>query len=310
MKKAFFITFFLFIAFPLFAVTIYLREVGYAHGNFIELREIALIHGDNEEKWGKIVLGKTGKRVKTLTATKIKQIIDNQGFTTESYTIIGNKSKVVTPHTKITQFEIEAQIKNTIHKIFPTDWKRTYLIFPSEMKGVEIPLGNYRLQVELRNTKVLYGRKRININIFLDGRLYKKISTVIIIQGRIKVLFARRAILPGRPIYSYNVRYNEILLQKDLSNYIFSRKELPGFVSKRYIPRGGPILRSYLRKKIIVSASQEVEIRYKRGSTAVFFEGKAMENGGYGDIITVKSNFKGKTFKVRVIGPGKVEITG
>ncbi len=310
MKKSIFILIFTFFVCPLFALTIYLREVGYAHGHYIELKEIALIHGGNSEKWNRIVIGKTGKRPKILIAEKIKQIIDSQGLTTESYTIIGGKTRVVTPFTKITQFEIETKIKKAVKKLFPTDWSRTYLIFPSDMKGVEIPLGNYRIQIEIRNAKKLYGNKRITVNVFLDNRLYKKINTSVIIQGRVKVLFARRAILPGKAISRYHVSHNEILLQKDLSNYIFSKRELPGFVSKKYIPKGSPLLRTFLKKKIIVNASQEVEIIYKRGSAAVFLEGKAMENGGLGDIITVKSAFNNKVFKARVIGAGKVEITG
>ena len=308
MKRVLTVLTFLLLSYNTFAVTIYLREMSYAHGNFIELREIAFVQGANAKKWENLVVGKTSKKPQALTAAQIKQLIDSSIYTEESYTIIGNKTTVITPFTKITQFELETEVKRSIKKLFPTDWKRTYLLFTQDMGDVEIPLGNYQINVSVKNSDVVFGRKNVNVQIFLDGRLYKTLSTSLTIQGRVRVLFAIRAILPGQPVRPYDVMFNEIVLEQDLSEYVFSTAELNGMMSRKYIPQGSPLIRSSLKKRILVHASQDVEMVYRNGSVVVFADGISQVEGGLGDIVTVKSKFNNRVFRGKVIGEGKVEI--
>lgn len=182
------------------------------------------------------------------------------------------------------------------------------MLFTQDMGDIEIPLGNYQINVSVKNSDVVFGRKNIVVQIFLDGRIYKILNTSLTIQGRVRVLFAIRAILPGKPVMPYDVMFNEIVLEQDLSQYVFSTSELTGLMAKRYIPQGSPLIRTSLKKRVLVHATQDVEIVYRNGSVVVFSDGTAQVEGGLGDIITVKSKFNGRTFRGKVVGEGKVEI--
>jgi flagella basal body P-ring formation protein FlgA len=104
------------------------------------------------------------------------------------------------------------------------------------------------------------------------------------------------------------VFYNEILLQRNLSKFVFNLNELNGFIASRYIPAGGPVMRNMIKKKIIVTNGEQVELLYRRGTVLMYSEGLALENGGVGDVISVKAKFSDKKLKGIIMGGNRIEI--
>jgi len=293
---------------PALGVTIYLRDTGYAHGNYIELNEIATIDGTDDARWGNIVIGKTSKKQQKFTAQQIKSKIDSSRIIDESYTIIGELVTVITPYTKITQFEIEMEIKSALKKLFPADWSKTFLIYTQETGDIDIPLGDFKICVDVDDISALYGSKEISIKIFLNDHLFVEKKTRVTIQGRIKVLYLKRAVYAGHQVTVSDVMYNEIILKKDLSNHVFSFMELTGYIAKHYLSPGTPLLRSSLEKKLLVLQSQQIEIVLQVGSAVLYTDGEALSSGGFGETISVKSRFGNKVFSAKIIAEGKVEV--
>ncbi len=79
-----------------------------------------------------------------------------------------------------------------------------------------------------------------------------------------------------------------------------------GYVTRRSLQPGDPVLRSYLDKPVEVARGDLVEVQVRSGAALIRTEGKAEASGRRGDVVTVRNTRSGMDFQATVAGPGRV----
>jgi flagella basal body P-ring formation protein FlgA len=87
-----------------------------------------------------------------------------------------------------------------------------------------------------------------------------------------------------------------------------SMEEAAGRVPRRSIPAGAAVWPGNLDAPLAIHAGDTVSVEVSSGQAQLAVEGRAAASGRLGDIIPVRNPASGKTFRARVMGPGKTAI--
>jgi flagella basal body P-ring formation protein FlgA len=89
-------------------------------------------------------------------------------------------------------------------------------------------------------------------------------------------------------------------------NGVVEEDEVIGYVTRRSVRAGEPVLRHYLDKPIEVARGDLVEVRVRNGAALIKTDGKAQASGRRGEVVTVRNTRSGRDFQATVAGPGTV----
>ncbi|MCF8473579.1 MAG: flagellar basal body P-ring formation chaperone FlgA [Emcibacter sp.] len=117
-----------------------------------------------------------------------------------------------------------------------------------------------------------------------------------------------KTILPGQQITARDITSASLPTGSVGQNIIRDKKQLIGMTPVRNLNADMPLRLSDLEQPTIVTRGQLINILYQSGKISLSTIGKAIEKGGYGDVIRVMNNQTHKTIDAVIIGQGKVQV--
>ncbi len=117
-----------------------------------------------------------------------------------------------------------------------------------------------------------------------------------------------RTILPGQAIRARDIGWMSMPTLRIGRNIIRDKDQLVGMTPRRGLNTATPIKLSDLQRPQIISRGKPVTILFKSGKITLTAIGKAVENGGRGDIIRVMNAKSHKTIEAVVTGPNQVQV--
>lgn len=118
----------------------------------------------------------------------------------------------------------------------------------------------------------------------------------------------KRRVPPGQEITALDIGWTSIPTLRIGRNIIRTKTKLIGMTPRRGVTPSTPIKLSDLKKPNIIDRGTRVSIVFRSGKINLTATGKAIEDGGRGDIIRVMNSKSHKTIEAMVIGPGQVQV--
>ncbi len=118
----------------------------------------------------------------------------------------------------------------------------------------------------------------------------------------------RRQVPPGQEITALDIGWTSMPTLRIGRNIIRTKSQLIGMTPRRGVTLSAPIKLSDLKKPNIIDRGARVSIVFHSGKINLTATGKAIEDGGRGDIIRVMNSKSHKTVEAMVIGPGQVRV--
>jgi len=112
----------------------------------------------------------------------------------------------------------------------------------------------------------------------------------------------------GREITEQDISWVKVPTLQIGRNMIRTKDQLIGMTPRRGINPSTPIKLSDLQKPTIISRGTRVSMLFHSGKINLTATGKAVEDGGRGDIIRVTNSKSHKTVEAIVTGPGQVQV--
>ncbi len=117
-----------------------------------------------------------------------------------------------------------------------------------------------------------------------------------------------RNIPPGRLITEQDIAWVGLPTLSIGRNIIRAENQLIGMTPRRNLNPSTPLRPSDLERPVIVMRGKIVSILFKSGKISLTATGKAIENGGRGDVIRVMNSKSHKTIDAVVTGPAQVQV--
>ncbi len=179
-----------------------------------------------------------------------------------------------------------------------------------QSKGKYIPSDNSIADIMLENFSLSDRKDRFSVMVVLplgpNNHEKVRLSGSITEVRMIPVL--NRVISPGDIITSSDIDWKKYPVKRITRNTIQSSNKLIGFTVKRSMSAGKTITGNDISAPITIAKNSSVLMRFKSGRITLTAEGRAMQNGGTGDIIRVINVKSHQQVDAVVLREGLVEI--
>lgn len=297
------------------AITLRSSEV---RGPQITLGEIADLEGGSEEEraaLARLVLGQAAlpgaERQITLASVLVR--LRGAGYPEERFILLGPEAVTVRTAGRIlTAREAEPALLSSLYRYLPsTEWQLEVRVL-SWPSSVRVPEGKLALEMELSPQELRRafstGVLQPSVRALVEGR------EVASFRPRLEVL-ARGAVV----VAAVDLPLHRVLAREDLLLQVRPLKGLPADVAwdgedllgQRLVRsvRAGEVLRLGAVEPVpVVEKGAEVVLTLRYRGVVVTAVGRALEDGGQGEIIRVQNVDSGKILQGRVIGPREVEV--
>ncbi len=174
---------------------------------------------------------------------------------------------------------------------------------------VDVDLKGTKLTIDCSCNFGTFGKNKMAKVIFLeDNRILKTIVVPVEIKAYDNVLVATKDILRGETLNSTNTKYEKRSVEYNSANVIAENFDFSDMTSKRTIKAGDIIDKRFLGKQTAIFRSSPVVAVFQSGAIRLSLEVTAMENGGIGDYIKVRSKEYNKIYQGKVISSNQVLI--
>jgi flagella basal body P-ring formation protein FlgA len=135
------------------------------------------------------------------------------------------------------------------------------------------------------------------------------------IWARVRISVPVNRIVTGRPVAAGHILEAADIRFETARGLPFrplaatSPDQVVGKMARRPIPAGRPVLPGMLDSPREISVGDTVRVLVASGRARLGFEGRAEGGGRRGDLIAVRNLAGGRSFRARVVEPGKVEVT-
>ena len=175
---------------------------------------------------------------------------------------------------------------------------------------MRLPAGEVTAEVEFPQ-ELIYGRQiPIGIAVYVDGVLYRRVTSYYRIMVYDRVLVAMTDIRAEGAISAANARLEERAVDTPPELTLTDFGRLEGRVAGRYIRKDSIITPAVLAMPLVVRAGNSVELVLDANGIVVRAEGVAIESGRIGYEIRVRNVRSGKILRGRVIDAATVQIIG
>ncbi|MFC7050500.1 flagellar basal body P-ring formation chaperone FlgA [Emcibacter nanhaiensis] len=175
---------------------------------------------------------------------------------------------------------------------------------------IVVPL-DYGLE-DLEVTNFDLNRKNGRFSATVDYPVGQNSRQSTIINGKlVEVVYVpalSKSIAPGTVITARNIKWVPLPLYGLGKTIARSQNQLVGMTVRRPLKSELPIRLSDLQRPEIVHRGNLVNITYETPKMTLTVVGKAMENGGVGDVVRVMNAASLKTMEALVTGPGEVQV--
>ncbi|MGM0502652.1 MAG: flagellar basal body P-ring formation chaperone FlgA [Bacillota bacterium] len=172
---------------------------------------------------------------------------------------------------------------------------------------VVVPQGEISFDVAGNNARRLLGVNMLPIKIMVNGEQYRKHYIKFRAELWKEVLTSKKKLKRGQKLSADLFVKKEKLITNSKKDYVTSKEEVENKILKQSLAANRALTSNLLDTTALVDRWQEVELIAKIGGIVVSTTGKALEEGGKGDIIKVKNISSGKKIKAEVIGSKQVQ---
>lgn len=126
--------------------------------------------------------------------------------------------------------------------------------------------------------------------------------------GTVEVPVLNHRVAPGDTISATDLEWVELRSDQAGTDVAASEAQLVGMTPKRGIPVNQPVRIRDLQTPRIVDKGSLVTITLETGSLSLSAQGKALQEGGKGDVIRVVNTSSNRVVEAVVSGPGRVAV--
>ena len=161
----------------------------------------------------------------------------------------------------------------------------------------------------IRQGETLLGLVRFEVQVWSQGKKLQTVPLVARVTMMRDVVVARRAINQGATIRPRDVQVIPTSFTRLDKLGIAEPAQVVGQRARRFLRPGSTIDPAHLEAVPLVTRNQLVTVTTEVGSISITTSGKAMETGGLGDVIRVRSVENRKLeYEAAIVGPGRVRM--
>jgi len=117
-----------------------------------------------------------------------------------------------------------------------------------------------------------------------------------------------RILSPGEIITKTDITWKKYPLRRINSNIITSSKNMIGLTVRRALTPGQLLRTTDISMPVMISKGSQVTMTYKSGALLLTTRGRALDNGGKGDVIRVMNAKSMQTLDAKITSPGNVAV--
>ena len=174
---------------------------------------------------------------------------------------------------------------------------------------VNVDLKGTRLAIDCTCDFNTLGKNKLaKISLMENGQTLKVVTIPVEILAYDNVLVATKDIARGESLNSINTRYEKRHIANNTQGVIGENYDYSNLTSQRPIKAGDMVDKRFLAKEVSIFRSNPVVAIFQSGGIKLSIEVTALENGGIGDYIKVKSKEYNKIYQGKVINSNQVLI--
>lgn len=186
-----------------------------------------------------------------------------------------------------------------------TSVKVNYANSADPMLALPSSAGDFHFTTTARS---LVGRNTIHVRRYQEENLVGSHRIRVNVSIGFDAVTIKRTIYRGQTITEDDVEIKRHWVSSSLNHPLTDLAAVVGQEATATIKRGSSITRRDVRARIVVRRGQSIEVHCKSGALLIKTVATAMGQGGVGESIRVRNEKSKKSYRVRIIGPGKAEI--
>jgi flagella basal body P-ring formation protein FlgA len=182
--------------------------------------------------------------------------------------------------------------------------------FFGRLNGLTVPIGSTLQDLAFEDFSLHTKQDRFTSILLVPsgGDVPTKVSLNGTIEEVRDIPVFNRSILPGEQITANDIEWIEYPASRLNSRAIVSAKQLIGMTVRRAVRSDKPINNNDVTTPVAIEKGEAVTMLVRTSAMVLTAGGRALENGGVGDIIRVLNSKSRLTVDAKVIRPGQVEI--
>lgn len=121
-----------------------------------------------------------------------------------------------------------------------------------------------------------------------------------------EVTVPARRLTPGEVIGAGDLTTIPLRSDQVSARAVVARHELEGMQVRRVLAAGRPVPAGYVAAPTVVERNKAVTVEFRSGALVLSARGRALEDGGVGDVIRIQNLDSNRTITAVVSGPGTV----
>lgn len=275
----------------------------------ILLQHVATITGDSSQihRLQQIELGEAPNpgQFRWITKNYIQYRLTQSGCSEKTVFLeMPERFRVVGLGIRLTSQMLLEQISAALAPKAPREWTSWEIIPNGNLTTYWLPPGPYQIEAETTEPKLKPGTNLLTVRIQTGEKLWRRMAMAVKIRAVAQV-----------PVNSKDLDKHTIL---DPATFQWEERTITGQEIFRFpdgeqrtkhpLQRGEPLREGDLETVPLILKGSLITIQVKAGQTFVRVTGRALHDGGLGDIIPVQNISSRKIVDVVVTGPGKAEV--
>lgn len=275
----------------------------------IQLQQVARLAGDPSriQRLQRVELGEAPDpgQFRWMSKNYILYRLAQAGWDrSEIQLMMPDRFQVVGAGISLSATAIQEQVQSVLASRVPQEWTQWSLLPNQSSMVYWLPPGPYRIEVEPMETGLKPGTNVLMVRLMTGEKLWRRLTMAVRIQaiGRVPILPAD--LERGAVLDKTIVQWDERALK---GNELFQIPDEPQRAKYR-LRRGEPLRERDLEIVPKVFKGSHITIEVYIGQTRVQVRGRALRDGGLGQMIPVENITSRKVINAVVIGTGKVEV--
>jgi flagellar basal body P-ring formation protein FlgA len=174
--------------------------------------------------------------------------------------------------------------------------------------GIEAPSGQVEVRASASGVKDHFSPFTLSIEIWVDGRSFRRLSTTAQLEGYADVVVAKRDMAEKVRVSFEDFQLERRKLLKGESLYLRDRARLRGVSLRKSVRSGEPVTVDLLVSEIVVKPGDSLKCVSESKSIKIFTTVEARASGRVGDRIQVKNVQSGMLLQATIVDEGMVKV--
>jgi flagella basal body P-ring formation protein FlgA len=302
-------------------VKIVLRAAAEVPSRDVTIADIADVEGGTEQlrDWiGQLDLSEPPRAGHTVrvTSQQVAFRIRLAGLDDRLFAVGGSRDVRVSPASyEVPESELIAVAENFVRQRLPWD-SEDVVIQPAQASIMKIVVpalkSDVRLEANLRSQRTPFGRVRIDVSIWVNGRKQQEVPVLLDVRVYQLVALAKRRIERGQILSDDNIHFDRRPIE-GMNDFLTAKDGPIGQRAKRSIPASQAVTAADiepadLEKQALVKQGDVVKIVARAGGLRLSTTGEALQEGAAGKMIRVRNVDSKLVVTGRVLDRTTIEV--